>query len=87
MSKPVFLASMRCFELPYGACYSASHGCSAQLTGLKYFPTLKAQLNNTSFLKPPQPLKQNGSPVWMERLDAWRPVAGLGFYFESLTVC
>lgn len=62
---------------------SVSQGCSAQLTDLKYFPTLKAQLNNMSSLKPPQLLKLSGSAVQTERLDTWRPVAGLGFYFES----
>lgn len=34
---------------------SDSQGCSAQLTGLKYFPALKAQPNNTFSIKPPHP--------------------------------
>lgn len=45
-------------------------------------PSLKAQLNSTSPLKSPLPLRQSGSPVLLERRDALT-VAGLGFYFES----
>lgn len=84
-SVPVFLASIRCFKPPYGACSSDSQGCSAQLTGLKYFPALKAQPNNTFSIKPLHPRsrvspqhRQRGwthSELWLQSGSTWSVAA------------
>lgn len=80
-SVPVFLASIRCFKPPYGACSSDSEGCSAQLTGLKCFPALKAQPNNTFSIKPLHPWSRVSL---QHRQRGWtqRAVAAIWVYLE-----